>query len=790
MDLSKIGEGLIICEQNIKREILALDKESDTFVNHSFMSRSELFERLFFKVEKRALFLIAKEYKMKPQIALQYINAIAYLIKKEYNNEKLIMLNEMKAFLLSHNALKYDKLFPNILKSKKIYIVGYEMSNEWKQIIQEINKYNEICFIEGQRGPNLPLVKEFLNVNDEIRYTVKCIKELIYNGTSLENIKICNVNDDYLFPLIRVLGLNNIPIKGQRRKNVLSTKCAKSVLNNMLKYATFDEVFAHSWKDNYLTPKFIDIVNSYEAKNIKPDDFIDIMRYEMGRISYEEEIYENMLELVSLDKASFTSDDFVFILGFNQNVPYCQKNEGFITDDLALELGLSTTLEKNKQMHNLIIKMITQSSRIHLSYSLSSSFSKFRGSNIISELGLNVEKEEIVMSGTKAEDDLIISQSLDSYFKYNQFDDILKKYYDENVSYKTFDHHYKGIRKEIFDELRKPVITLSYSAIKEYYACAFSYYLNRILRVDEFSDSLQARLGTFAHAILMDSYQPDFSFEESKRVHEQTACDAKEKLYYDIMAEVVVKLIDFNKAHEENSILTQVLCEHQVNLTFDDGKLIFTGFIDKLKYSQVNGELIVAIMDYKTGSDKVSLDNLEDGLNMQLPVYLYLLKKSESFSDATVAGFYLQHVTASTFKKDAKKSCEEQLLESFRLEGYSLSDKLVISYVDSEYQLGKYLKNVKINADQSFSKSSLVLSKEDEDKIVMAVEDLITKAYEGICDAKFDINPKRIKNENYSCCFCHFKDICFAEYSDGIDLEVKKFLGGDEDVDTTTKASN
>ncbi|MBO7677695.1 MAG: PD-(D/E)XK nuclease family protein, partial [Erysipelotrichaceae bacterium] len=53
-----------------------------------------------------------------------------------------------------------------------------------------------------------------------------------------------------------------------------------------------------------------------------------------------------------------------------------------------------------------------------------------------------------------------------------------------------------------------------------------------------------------------------------------------------------------------------------------NGNRTFTGKIDKLIYDDKN----MAIIDYKTGSSDISLDDIEYGLSMQLPIYVYLSK--------------------------------------------------------------------------------------------------------------------------------------------------------------------
>ena len=50
--------------------------------------------------------------------------------------------------------------------------------------------------------------------------------------------------------------------------------------------------------------------------------------------------------------------------------------------------------------------------------------------------------------------------------------------------------------------------------------------------------------------------------------------------------------------------------------------IVFKGFVDKIMIN--DDESIMSIIDYKTGNDDISLKYLKYGLNIQLPIYLYL----------------------------------------------------------------------------------------------------------------------------------------------------------------------
>ena len=77
------------------------------------------------------------------------------------------------------------------------------------------------------------------------------------------------------------------------------------------------------------------------------------------------------------------------------------------------------------------------------------------------------------------------------------------------------------------------------------------------------------------------------------------------------------------------------------------------------------------------------------------------------------------------------------------------------------------------NGFYSYSKT---ISKEKIKKLIEITENNINKAFDGVLDAKFDINPKRIGKNNVGCEFCKYKDICYMKEEDIVNLEEYKDL--------------
>ena len=58
-------------------------------------------------------------------------------------------------------------------------------------------------------------------------------------------------------------------------------------------------------------------------------------------------------------------------------------------------------------------------------------------------------------------------------------------------------------------------------------------------------------------------------------------------------------------------------------------------------YYVENDITYVSIIDYKTGNADINLNNIEFGLSLQLPVYLYLIKHTDIFKNVVVVGVFI-----------------------------------------------------------------------------------------------------------------------------------------------------
>ena len=243
----------------------------------------------------------------------------------------------------------------------------------------------------------------------------------------------------------------------------------------------------------------------------------------------------------------------------------------------------------------------------------------------------------------------------------------------------------------------------------------------------------------------------------------------KEKFYFDKLYIELEKIIDTIKMQDRHSKFNKTLTEHNVLIKKDmDLDLNIKGYIDKVRILEEGNNTYVSIIDYKTGNIDLSLDNINYGLNMQLPMYLYLIKKD--MNNVSVVGFYLQHILEN--KKINSKDVIKEEVDSLKLLGYSINNEELIEKFDDTYINSDVIKSMRITKN-GFYKYTKLISECEIEKIIDIVDEHINEVINAIEEGDFKINPKRINNELIGCKYCKYKDLCFKKEEDIINLDNK-----------------
>ena len=162
---------------------------------------------------------------------------------------------------------------------------------------------------------------------------------------------------------------------------------------------------------------------------------------------------------------------------------------------------------------------------------------------------------------------------------------------------------------------------------------------------------------------------------------------------------------------------------------------------------------------------------------MQLPIYFYLLNRSDKFKNVIPVGMYYQKILSN--KLINSKDEEKEKKDFFKLEGYSNSNTEILDKFDKSYNDSQIIKSMK-TTQNGFYAYSKIMSSQEFKKLDEIIDNKIHDVINKINEADFSIDPKRIDKKNISCEFCSYKDICFKQEKDIINLKttsLKEVLG-------------
>lgn len=777
-------EGYIICENHIKTDILNELALNNEFKNYTFLTLKELKQKLSFSVKKQAVIYLSSKLNISPYVAKEYINSLM-ILHDSFNSKKGEFLKGIYDLLDEQDFIIKSDLFISQIKNCHFTFIDYPKTKELDYVIGKLNsEFVSLVMLDDVKFSKQLKCHQFGDIEGECAFLFSEIYKLIESGVSVKDIVICNMNNDYEFILNRYVNTYKLPITPNLGNNIISTNESKMFFRLIDEGLSFDQILEklnQAFYDKSIVNKIINLINEYDAYLYNPKDLVLFFQMEFKNIKYNSLHYEEEIKLISQKELNKHLDKHVFFVNFNVEVPAILKDEAYLLDKEKEALGLDTTQTLNKINKFNLINAFELCKHLTITFSKNHSFNSLIPSPLIKELKMdevNHKADDYPFGYDKVNDDLYMSKAYDNFYKFNENNIILKNHIYDGFLHNTYDNRYKAINKKIIEEIYENGLTLSYTDMHTYLQCPFKFYCKKILNIDEFESTLSARLGTYAHGILQDFETKDalFDFEESAlnwleddQRRNGLVHTSKELYFFNKFKNHIKYVIERIKAHKCHTKLGNALSEKKFDIKLYDNKLTFKGYIDKVLYS--NDLEYVAIIDYKTGTDKASLNNLIYGENLQLPVYIYLLKNDKSFANSKIVGVYLQKIDIIIPEKNDKLSDLDQINNNLRYEGYT--DNEYVDILDDTK--GDHLKNFSLKNDGSVSAKSLIFDQIDVEELYKIVEEKIDYTFKGIMNADFRITDNVIGNETVSCKYCKFKDVCFKTYKDKVYLQKVTF---------------
>lgn len=764
---------LFIASSFFKQKILQYIDNKGLFYRIKCMTMDEFLDRFLFSYDEEAVVFFSQTYHVKPSVAKIYLKNMKFVDSVIPTVPFLQTLKKQKEELEKKGLLHRDFLFPSILKSYQIVVVG-DVSKFEKDILKRVERITSVSFLKKEEtNPHSVPLYSFANTSSMVSFVANEVMNLVKQGVSLNSIYFMNVNEDVQLDIDRTFFLYGIPIRKTEGASLYGTYFGAIVKEILRTATTFQEV-EDALKEYEGYPDFLKIMNRYAFYDGNIQDIKEFLLEDLKNCKSKPVDYEEAISILPFSDI-LDENCHVFLFDFNQDFPKSYKDEDFLRDSMKASLGLWTSTEQNQNSRKEAIQCIYSFPKVTLLYRKTSSEGEMYMSSLRDEILIEekeVEFSHIIYSPLAKK--LDFARKLDLHQKYGIIDQEGKELagYFSNIGYQSYQHKYSGIDVSSFLTFCNHHITLSYSDLNQYYQCSFAYYLNKILKLDTFEESFYTVVGNIFHAVLATCFsKPDFSFDFvwNEEVSKYSF-DAKGKFFLVKLKQDLQFIIDTIQKQMTVSSFSHVMCEKKIALSkhVPGLEVTFKGFVDKILYTEDMGMTYVAIVDYKTGNPELNLKFAPYGLSLQLPIYLYLVSKSNLFSNVKFTGFYLQKILNNEIRIQKGKTYQEQKEDNLKLQGYTNSATAAMMKIDKDYSNSTVVKGLKCTKTGKISTYANIQSDEQMDSLVDLVDEKVNECIASIAKADFSINPKVIDGKNQSCGHCPFHAIC---YHDDQDLE-------------------
>lgn len=766
---------LIVCPNAEKVKILDHISQDKNLYNIKFMTKEEYKHNYYFSYDEKALHYLLTKYDYNLDVAKVYLKNL-YVIdtNKIYQSPKLNFLKDLKKELNEKGLLIYNPLFKEYIKNKQLFVKNY----------YDLEKYEEEMLNTKVEIPPVKLNKEVTEcqtLEEEVNTVCLRIISLLNNGVDINKIYLTNISNDYFYTLKKLFSYYKIPLNIDMKNSIYGTKVVKDFLETK-------ELDLENKSKAIINRKLVNILSQLSTLDEESSAYQKILVDKLKNTYLPPKKKTNAISIKDLYTETFSSDEYVFVLGFNQDIlPKMEKDISYINDSIKEEVPLYKTAYLNRRNKETLIYLLSKIDNLYLSYKLSSPFSNFYKSSLITDLNLKVITPATdLLTSSNIYNKLRLAEKLDMYHLYGEIDDMLKTLASSyKIPYNTYSNAFTGIKNDTYLTNLPYPLKLSYTSLNAYNECSFKYYIKYVLKLDKYEDNFAAFIGSMYHKILQLYKKTNFNFEEEYRAYLETrTLSLKEKL---LLIRIKKDLISLIKQLQQQELLTgfnEALYEKKIDIDLDKPvSVVFTGTIDKIMYYKKVEDTYFSLVDYKTGFIDTHIEPMKYGLHMQLPVYLYLIHYSKVFANPIFTGIFYQNILFNYPTWSPKKTKDEIYKENLMLQGYTTDDTSILARFDSTFEKSEYIKSMSYTEEKGFGTYAKTISNDLLYDLITYTKDHISQKADDILAAKFDINPKVYAGKNIACEFCQFKDLCFMKEKDQLYLEKVddlSFLGGDK----------
>lgn len=540
-----------------------------------------------------------------------------------------------------------------------------------------------------------------------------------------------------------------------------------------------------------------------------------------------------------MDRAFINNYRAIFLIGANEGVLLgFSADKGLLLDDekeILKSAGLnllSTSLYKNYMDKHVFYKVLTKASEnICLSYSLGTTDGKalqpsiyidkiktiFPKISIKSDLSNRLDIDFVMTKRSTLE---YLIEKMREYSEGKHINEIWKDVYgyyiknSDSLSYiinsgLDYKNIVENIKETDIDKLYGEFLRMSVSKLENYASCPFKFFLDfgikpiprKELKVEyyDIGDIFHACVEKFTGLIINSEInvknvkKEEVLFEMNECIEavlnekcsDNSALEYNERNKY--IKDKIKRLLDraawtmISQIRKGNFLPEYTELEIEKEIKTISRNMILNGRIDRVDVYNEGNSSYVNVIDYKSSKKDINLNDVINGLQLQLFMYLSAViegKTEISANKPNIGGIFYFNIDDPLINADSvkKEIYEDEIFKELSLKGYVVDDLNVINNIDEDFMKNKSsdIISVKLKADNTISKTSKTLADNEYKVILDKVNRISSELSQRIINGEIDINPYKKEDDKTPCAYCEYKAVC--QFDSSIDGNKYRFI--------------
>ena len=533
----------------------------------------------------------------------------------------------------------------------------------------------------------------------------------------------------------------------------------------------------------------------------------------------------------------------VFIIGLNDGMfPSVNSNEGFFNDQdreylktQGTELAKGTLEKLYDDNFNIYKAFSASEEKIYLSYASSD----LEGKSLRPSILINRIKK---MFPNLAEQSDVIEKQSEVIIEESTFETLLDKLRDfrdgksiEPIWFELYNYYINSAKWK--ERLQNSIRALNYnikteeldvnivkklygdnlktsvSRLEQYESCPFSYYLKYGLNLSEKEDfKIQSiDTGTFMHDVIDSFFEELHNMGIKVKEIEKEKIDEiveeiieeklklkknyiftgipKYKVLSNRLSKVVKKSIEYIVDSLKNSEFEIMGNEVEfkdgkeypaIQIELENGKKVeITGKIDRIDIAKTPEGKYIRIIDYKSSTKNINLNEVVAGLQLQLLTYLDAVCNIEDVLPAGVLYFNLIDPNIKAKEKLDEEKIEQEIRKQFKMKGLILADIDIVKKMDTKLEKGNSnIIPAYIDKNGNLANKSSTITRQQFENLQKYTNKIIKQISNNILSGNIDIKPYyKIKGGKTPCEYCKYKSIC--NFNNGICKKEYNYIGNE-----------